>query len=159
MNRSEYFSQTKEQFNSSAIESSFFPNHFDPLIGVYRVLEIIADDGQHHPRFTGVPFVIKCKCIWKAELKDDFLEEFNHWFDLTELLKDWEKLPALPSDFIWDYNSKTQVFHLAHNGKTFMLQILLTGCALAVTCFSCCIRCIEGTKIVVSECDLFCCYR
>jgi hypothetical protein len=111
MNRSEYFSQTKEQFNSSAIESSFFPNHFDPLIGVYRVLEIIVDEGQYHPRFPGVHFVIKCKCIWKANLKDDFLEEFNHWFDLTGLLKDWEKLPELTSNFTWDYDSKAQVFH------------------------------------------------
>lgn len=109
MDRPEYLLQTNESFRSQAIELPFFPNCFDPLDGVFRVLELICDDDRNHPKYSEIPYIVKCKCIWKPTLMDDFLEEFNHWFDLTQLIKDWNMFDEISFERQSDPYTKLQI--------------------------------------------------
>lgn len=111
MNRTEYLTDTRLRFSSTAIPSLFFPDHFYPIKGVFRVLEIIADDDQSHPQFTEVPFILKCRCIWKENMKEDFLQEIEYWLDLTELLEFMEIPQNLPGNLPLDYEKKLHYFY------------------------------------------------
>jgi hypothetical protein len=109
MNRNQYLKQTIEHFHSLAVKSPHIKEHFQPVQGILKVLELEAVD-ETHPELIHIPFILKGKAIWKESEQDSFLDEFTNQFDLTFLLDNFQK-PAFETIPTWDLNTKVSCLY------------------------------------------------